>query len=235
MPCFIATICTTPLAVHEYDKGLYPLHIHWVETDQVRVVCESQYVVCRWAPECYSRLPRRSSYHIQETVKLCLHPVRLWKRGSAKDFNGPILYWSGWYILEYHDNVFLYQSPPKALIGQETQNTWQPLSTVRTYAFVWPCSAACARGRRILVSASEWLHNLKSGTQEEFSIHIILGYLYADEWKQLLFVLLIFKEATVPFMLRDFSAAIADPCLWPIPTSLLCESFNVIFVRMIIQ
>ena len=51
------------------------------------------------------------------------HPVRLWKRGSAKDFNGPILYWSGWYILECHDNVFLYQSPPKALIGQETQNT----------------------------------------------------------------------------------------------------------------
>ena len=53
---------------------------------------------------------------------------------------------------------------------------------------------------------------LKSGTQEEFSTQIIIGYLCADELKQLLFVLLIFKEATVPFMLRDFSAAIADPC-----------------------
>ena len=39
-----------------------------------------------------------------------------------------------------------------------TANTTTSLSTVQTYAFVWPCSAACARCRRILVSASEWLH-----------------------------------------------------------------------------
>ena len=83
------------------------------------------------------------------------------EEGQCQGFNGPILYWSGLYILECHDNVFLYQSPPKALIGQHlTANTTTSLSTVRTYALVWPRSTACARGRRILVSASEWLHGL---------------------------------------------------------------------------
>ena len=95
--------------------------LRWDRTGQV---CMWEPVVCRWAPACYSRLPRRSSYHIQKTVKLC-HILLDYGRGAVPRTLMD-RYWSGWYVLECHDNVFLYQSPPKALIGQETQNTWQP-------------------------------------------------------------------------------------------------------------
>ena len=124
------------------------------------------------------------------------HPVGLWKKGSVNAFNGPIL--ERMVYIGMSRYVF---SCTKATHSFDrardskhlTANTTTSLSTVRTYAFVWPCSAACARCRRILVSASEWLHgrsvvtwsvrehSLKSGTQEEFSTHIILGYLCADE------------------------------------------------------
>ena len=89
-----------------------------------RTGCMWEPVVCRWAPTCYSRLPRRSSYHIQETVKLC-HILLDCGRGAV-----PMTlmdrYWSGWYILECDDNFFPVPKLPKALIGQYTQNTWQP-------------------------------------------------------------------------------------------------------------
>ena len=36
--------CITPLEVHEYNEGLYQLHMHRLETEHVRVVSESQQV-----------------------------------------------------------------------------------------------------------------------------------------------------------------------------------------------
>ena len=111
------------------------------------------------------------------------HPVGLWKKGSVNAFNGPIL--ERMVYIGMSRYVF---SCTKATQSSDrprdskhlTANTTTSLSTVRTYAFVWPCSAACARCRRILVSASEWLHgrsvvtwsvrehSLKSGTRRSF-------------------------------------------------------------------
>ena len=36
--------CFTPLEVHEYNEGFCPLHVHRIETEHARVVCESQQV-----------------------------------------------------------------------------------------------------------------------------------------------------------------------------------------------
>jgi len=41
MPGLVDTGCTTPLAVHEYDEAFDPLHMHGLETEEVRVLCES--------------------------------------------------------------------------------------------------------------------------------------------------------------------------------------------------
>ena len=89
------------------------------------------------------------------------HPVRLWKRGYAKDFNGPILERM---VCIGMSRYFVPVSKPTQSSDRPrdskhlTANTTTSLSTVRTYAFVWPCSTAYVRCRGILVSASEWLH-----------------------------------------------------------------------------
>ena len=64
--------------------------LSWDRTGQG---CMWEPVVCpAWAPACYSKLPMRSSLIPHpRNCEAVSHPVRLWKRGSAKDFNGPIL------------------------------------------------------------------------------------------------------------------------------------------------
>ena len=60
-------------------------------------------------------------------------------------------------------------------------------------------------------------HGLEAGTPEQFSVHVSLGDLCADEREQLLFVLLIFQESAVPVTLRNWSPAIADIVRWLFP------------------
>jgi hypothetical protein len=56
----------------------------------------------------------------------------------------------------------------------------------------------------------------------------------ADEWEQLLLVFHILEKGTIPFTLRDWSAAIADSCPWAITASLLRAGFKVISLLVII-
>ena len=59
--------CITPLGVHEYNEELYPLRMHRIETEHVRVVCERQQVDFFPIVICFSgeaKMPRHvSSLH----------------------------------------------------------------------------------------------------------------------------------------------------------------------------
>ena len=59
MPGRIDSGCTTPFAVHEYNKALDPLYMHRLETEEVRIMCESHQCVGEFwyvCPGCPSGL-----------------------------------------------------------------------------------------------------------------------------------------------------------------------------------
>ena len=88
------------------------------------------------------------------------HPVRLWNRVSAMVFEGPRPAWSEWtgmsrYFFPVPKPTHSSDSP--SVSKNRSAKTTMSLSTVRTYAYLWPCTAALAGCRSIRVSASAWL------------------------------------------------------------------------------
>ena len=95
------------------------------------------------------------------------HPVRLWNRVTAMDFDGPRPAWSEWTgMSRYFFPVPkpTHSSDIPSVSKNRSAKTTMSLSTVRTYALLWPCTAALARCRSIRVFASAWLHGWSPDT-----------------------------------------------------------------------
>ena len=104
---------------------------------------------------------------------------------------------------------------------------------------LWPWWTACAKCRNIPVSASEWLHTwhitglirknwFMLCSQQQPTIHIIIGDYFTDERKQFLSAFFIFNKATIPVTLRNMCTAIPNRVFWATPTSLVCKCFEVV-------
>ena len=86
----------------------------------------------------------------------------------------------------------------------------------------------------MLRSCEVTLFGLEVDTQQLHSAHASLGNMCAAEREQL-FVLLIVQEAAIPVTICNWSTTIADSCPWIIPTWLMCEGFQGIFLWVNIQ
>ena len=111
--------CTTTLAVDGYPQ--YPLSV-W------------EPVVCRWAPACWSRIPRRCSYNLNTNVKL-YHIILGYGRRVMR-WTLTVPYWSRWYI--WMSRYFF----ARALIGRGTKGSWLSQPWLN-----WPPDIGCV-----------WLH-----------------------------------------------------------------------------
>ena len=93
-------------------------------------------------------------------------PVMAWKSGKARHVDGPNWaerVWIGMSRIFFPLPRHTHNSDRPSDANQRRARMTTSLSTVCTKAIWWPWLAASARWRRILVSASVWLHGWRPG------------------------------------------------------------------------
>ncbi len=158
------------LTVHQYHQAFDPLHVDRLDTNIIIIIIINVST---------TNLSVRSGklFQTAQTVflphprneEVLSHPVRLWNRSTAMDLDGPIPAWSEWtgmsrYFFPVPKPTHSYDSP--SVSKNRSAKTTMSLSTVRTYALLWPCTAALAICRSIRVSASAWLHGWSPDTSK---------------------------------------------------------------------